>query len=345
MNSTIAIAGLLSSFMALFLAAFLVLLPSPTRLANILLALFLVATATDISAWFMGDWWHSHPKISVLRPISSALQMPLFAGFILHSCFQDARLRARDAIHLMPALLVAGFILTGTPMPWLFLLLELQYLVYICAAILTLWRLNNRLKANFVGRSPSLHWLALLVATSLLAHGLYVTRTLLSNELSAQLSLTLGSLAALLVLAITMWIALCALLKPATFRGGDRLLASAVKAIEPGFASEYDRLALFMDEHHPYLDPDLSLERLSRRTGIGSKTLSALINQRQGVHFFDYINRFRVDRAKELLADSDRTVTEILYASGFNSKSTFNTAFRKHAGTTPSAYRREHREM
>ena len=345
MNSSIAIAGLLSAFMSLFVAVFLALVPSRTRLANTLLALFLVATAIDISAWFMSDWWLSRPGISMFRPVLSALQMPLFTGFILHSCFQDARLRSRDTVHLIPAALVAGFIMTGTPMPWLFALLETQYVVYIGISILTLWQFHSRVKANFVGRSPVLRWLTLLIASSLCAHGLYVGRTLFSSNMSANLALTLNSIAALLVLAITIWIGLNALLNPATFRGGDRLLASAAKPIDPVTASEYERLVRFMDEQRPYLDPDLSLERLSRRSGIGSKTLSALINQRHGAHFFDYINRFRIDHAKGLLVDNGQTITDILYASGFNSKSTFNTAFRKHTGMTPSAFRREYQEI
>lgn len=342
MNSIVHVAATLGSFMALLLAAFLVIVPSRSRLANVLLALFLVATAIDISAWFMGRWWTAHPAISSLRPVLSALQMPLFTGFIWLSCFQQRRLRPLDAAHLLPALCVLGFVVSNTPMPHFRPLMELQYIVYICIAIFALWRVDQLLSARFVGRSASWRWLALLVASSLLAHGLYVVRTVLSPNLPVELSILLQSLAALLVLAITVWIAFQALLSPNLFRGGDRLLASAARAMDEDSDNGPDRLAEFMEEQHPYLDPDLSLSRLARRSGITPKELSGLINQRHGSHFFDFVNRYRIDYAKTLLAETKQTVTDILYASGFNAKSSFNTAFRKHTGMTPSAYRRNH---
>lgn len=325
--------------MALLLASFLVVVPSRTRQANILFAFFLVATAVDISAWFMNDWWGAHPGISAFRPVVAALQMPLFTGFIVHTCFQNARLRAWDALHLAPALLIMGFVMTDTAMPWLGILLELQYVAYIGTAIFALWQFHRRIGLRFAAPSPSLRWLVLMVGASLLAHGFYVGRTLVAPRLPAELAEFLQAVAALLVLFITIWIAFEALLKPERFRGGDKVLASGAKAVDPGSTNQRDQLARFMQEQRPYLDPDLSLERLARRSGIGSKALSTLINQTHGAHFFDFINRLRIDHAKQLLADTDRTVTDILYASGFNSKSTFNVAFRKHSGTTPSAYR------
>ena len=153
--------------------------------------------------------------------------------------------------------------------------------------------------------------------------------------------------AALLVLGITVAIAFQALLSPQVFRGADRLLVSAAKQINDRSDGEgtgdYQHLAAFMEQQHPYLDPDMSLSRLARRSGIPAKVLSALINQRRGLHFFDFLNHYRIEHAQGLLTDSDQSVTGILYASGFNAKSSFNTAFKKHVGMTPSAYRKKHR--
>lgn len=342
MNTVIPIIALLGAFLSLLLAAFLIVLPSRIRLANALLALFLAATAIDISAWFMGGWWGAHPAISSFRPVLSALQMPLFTGFIWLTCFQERRLKAWDLVHLLPALFVFGFFADGTPMPWLRPLLELQFAVYICISIFTLWRFDRLLRARFVVRSRSWRWLALLVAFSLLAHGLYIVRTVFAQSISVELSIFLQVIAALLVLGITLWIAFQALLKPDLFRSGDRLLVSAASAMVDGFSDEHERLAVFMEEQRPYLDPDLTLSRLAGRSGIAAKGLSALINQRHGLHFFDFVNSYRIDHAKTLLVETEQDVTNIIYASGFNAKSSFNTAFRKHTNTTPTAYRRDH---
>jgi AraC-like DNA-binding protein len=73
------------------------------------------------------------------------------------------------------------------------------------------------------------------------------------------------------------------------------------------------------------------------------RDLSLLINHKLDQHFFDFINSFRIEKAKKILEDSSKnktTVLEILYEVGFNSKSSFNTAFKKHVGLTPTQYRK-----
>jgi len=62
-----------------------------------------------------------------------------------------------------------------------------------------------------------------------------------------------------------------------------------------------------------------------------------------GQHFFDFINRYRVNAAAKLLETTEKpkpTVLEILYKVGFNSKSSFNTAFKNQFGLTPTQYRK-----
>jgi len=98
-----------------------------------------------------------------------------------------------------------------------------------------------------------------------------------------------------------------------------------------------------MKNNEPYLDPSLSIHELARQTRIPTRELSILINHTLNKHFFDFVNEYRIDKAKQLLVDPDKkalTVLEILYDVGFNSKSSFNTAFKKHTGFTPTKYRR-----
>ncbi|MCO6477328.1 MAG: AraC family transcriptional regulator, partial [Phaeodactylibacter sp.] len=69
------------------------------------------------------------------------------------------------------------------------------------------------------------------------------------------------------------------------------------------------------------------------------------INSVGGQSFFDYINGYRVFTAQELLADKDKglSLREVMYAAGFHSKHTFETAFRKVAGMTPDQFTRKNR--
>ncbi|MES9930149.1 MAG: helix-turn-helix domain-containing protein, partial [Candidatus Thiodiazotropha sp. 6PDIVS] len=70
--------------------------------------------------------------------------------------------------------------------------------------------------------------------------------------------------------------------------------------------------------------------------------LSQVINEQSGYNFFDFINRYRVDEAKRCLTtpSGQSNVLSIALDSGFNSKSAFYTAFKRHTGQTPSQYRK-----
>lgn len=84
----------------------------------------------------------------------------------------------------------------------------------------------------------------------------------------------------------------------------------------------------------------VTLPRLSEHLGIRPDQLSELINQDMGMNFSTFINTIRIHRSCELMADSpEKTITEILYESGFNSKTPFNMAFREIMNMSPSDYR------
>jgi len=101
-----------------------------------------------------------------------------------------------------------------------------------------------------------------------------------------------------------------------------------------------------MRERRLYRAPFFGLGDLSAETGVSPHRISQVLNQHLGMHFFDYVNRWRVAEARErLAADPDARIIAVAEAVGFNSKSTFNAAFRKHAGTTPSEWRRQGRPL
>ncbi|MFM4824058.1 helix-turn-helix domain-containing protein [Aeromonas bivalvium] len=89
-----------------------------------------------------------------------------------------------------------------------------------------------------------------------------------------------------------------------------------------------------------FRDPALSLGKLAQLCGLSTHQASSAINGCSGGNFYDWLNRHRVEEAKRLLQESDETVASVCYQAGFNSKSTFNTAFRRHTGQTPSEFRR-----
>jgi AraC-like DNA-binding protein len=106
---------------------------------------------------------------------------------------------------------------------------------------------------------------------------------------------------------------------------------------------EYAReLQNYMENKKPFLNPMLSLNDLAQELALPSHDLSQILNTSFHQRFFDYINRYRVEESKRLIlesANNGKTILDILYESGFNSKSVFNTAFKKHTGMTPSEFK------
>ncbi|MEM6301904.1 MAG: helix-turn-helix domain-containing protein [Pseudomonadota bacterium] len=103
-------------------------------------------------------------------------------------------------------------------------------------------------------------------------------------------------------------------------------------------------LESLMREEQAYLDPELSLPRLAERMGCSVNHLSQVINAGYSMSFFDYINQFRVREAAHMLRQPDcrfPAILDVALSVGFNSTSTFYTAFKKETGQTPAKYRRE----
>ena len=108
----------------------------------------------------------------------------------------------------------------------------------------------------------------------------------------------------------------------------------------------FKELDFLMKEEKIYIDPNLGLENISKRLQISSNYLSRLINQLGGCNFSDYINSYRVEEVKFKLKDPDfdsYTVLSIAMECGFNSKSPFYSAFKKHTGVSPKEYRQQQR--
>ena len=112
---------------------------------------------------------------------------------------------------------------------------------------------------------------------------------------------------------------------------------------EEQLAQYKQRLECVMQAEQAYLRSDLTLPRLAKLIDCSVNHLSQVINAGFGMSFFDYLNRFRVEHAKLLLAEADgrpNAVLNIAFTVGFNSNSAFYAAFKKHVGQTPAQYRR-----
>ncbi len=104
-----------------------------------------------------------------------------------------------------------------------------------------------------------------------------------------------------------------------------------------------EKLKKIMLTELPFLDSKITVYQLAKMIDTNEKYLSNYLNEVHNLNFYNYINQFRISQAKELLVDplhENYTIETIGNMSGFNSKSSFNSAFKKETGLTPSEYKK-----
>lgn len=90
-----------------------------------------------------------------------------------------------------------------------------------------------------------------------------------------------------------------------------------------------------------FLDSELTLKKLAAQAGANTSSLSKALNENLGMGFSDFVNHFRIEEAKRIMAADERSewdLVDICYEVGFNSMSSFYRVFKMHAGTTPMEF-------
>ncbi|PKL35611.1 MAG: hypothetical protein CVV44_18950 [Spirochaetae bacterium HGW-Spirochaetae-1] len=150
-------------------------------------------------------------------------------------------------------------------------------------------------------------------------------------------------------------IAFLAMIQPEIFNR-VRLMERAVPHEETASGPRYEKLRLpapeeeshvrklraYMTEHKPYLREELTLQDMADELSLSTHHLSMILNIHFKQNFYNFVNSYRIADVKEKLLHPDfknQNILSIAYSAGFNSKSTFNTMFKKFTGKTPREYR------
>ncbi len=132
--------------------------------------------------------------------------------------------------------------------------------------------------------------------------------------------------------------------------GYNRMLRIVIQKVkyEQSYITNIDaesvqkQLTELMDEEKAFADEDMSLNKLASELAITPHQLSQILNERLKKNFHTFINEYRIEEAKKLLVeDSDRSILSVSIAVGYNSYTTFCTAFSKQTGLSPSKYRKK----
>lgn len=100
----------------------------------------------------------------------------------------------------------------------------------------------------------------------------------------------------------------------------------------------------FLEEKELYLIPDLKLDLFAEQFSVCPRVLSEIINKEFKTNFNDYINSYRINHSIQLLKENCKsqniTISEIMYCSGFNSRSVFYVYFKDKTGKTPKEFKK-----
>ncbi|WP_109437331.1 AraC family transcriptional regulator [Aquimarina sp. AU119] len=360
-------------FISLLLALFVLTVKTSNKKANTFLGIYFLIFAIHISVFFYSKYITLPVVLEMLRDHIAFFTSPLLFLYLLASIYSDFRYKPKYLLHTLPFLIQ---ILLFSPRFYFadqntrdFLLKNLNTTIegklsiifgllvaffYLVVMFIELKKYKQLLLENYSNKSAfNYKWLyQLLIILSIIfsfsffkqAYKFYGTNIEILNTLRIMLTLVL--------LVFLTWIVLKSMYYPNLFRNINTKHVSIkgivkenniVHIVNKNAKDDINRLLIFMKKEEPYLDATLTLQKLAEQLGLPNRTLSVLINHNLNQRFFDFINQFRIEKAKKMLLNSNNaklTIQQIMYDVGFNSKSSFYTAFKKETGVTPSEYKK-----
>ncbi|GAB2505461.1 helix-turn-helix domain-containing protein [Microbulbifer agarilyticus] len=368
---------LMTAMQCLFFAALLLITNVSKQVSTYFLAAFLFAHAfIPLHELVL---WGAEFKFAVREWLPQVYFLGGFAyyldGMLLYFCvksliFRDFSLCRRDAVHLLPfvfALIYMSVVFFRLPLEQRLELIESETLVYgwhyvvvefLCKSLRVtycLWSLL--LLVQYTRRLMSTHsnvekvdvtWIRALVFGFLVVMMMEAVLSVakmfsLYQPYDLGVFENIGLTGYYTVFVLVNLLVFTGVRYFASFEsvhGPEKVRKSGGEQVcNPALAEEIDQK---MNLEKFYLQPEITIDLLAEGLGMLPRDLSMIINRHFEVNFYEFINRYRIEEAMRLLRSTDgqgKTITDIYLEVGFNSKSVFNTFFKKAAGMTPSQYR------
>lgn len=229
-------------------------------------------------------------------------------------------------------------------------IIALSNLGYTLWGLLLIKRYRQKLKTYFSRTETiDLAWLKFLLISALICYmcisGLYILDSIVGLVSYATLQLFGFSIASVFVMVLGFF----GLKRGSIFTSssigfdmeGAISISSSTAPLNRDEEAFVHKLLAHMKNSKPFLNPDITLARLSEEIGVSPEYLSGVINGRLNMNFFDFVNHHRIEEFKTLCREPKNhnlTLISLAYDCGFNSKATFNRVFKKSVGITPSEY-------
>lgn len=320
----------------LILAVYLLFLKRKRILSNILLAILLLVMAFRVGKSVLFIYANDLEFTIIIIGLSTLLILgPLLCFYGKSLIVPEYKFNKKELLHFTPFLVLFGlsFFLTeqwflSHGIFWSFLLLGFTY-SHLAFYIFKFWYLIP--KMNDLTTKPQkliIQWLKhLFLGISI------IWFSYMLNIFEDQIPYILGPI----IYSISIYF-----LTYKAFHLGVLSLNGSVFKIEKEKIMLFGKIDDYITVEKLFLNSNITLDRVSELTSVTPHQISSIINEQTGYNFNNYINQYRIAEAKRLLeADTDRryTISSIAYDVGFNSLSSFNSAFKKFENLTPSKYR------
>ncbi|HNP17193.1 MAG TPA: AraC family transcriptional regulator [Fulvivirga sp.] len=294
-----------------------------------------------------------------IGPFFGLVYGPLFFFYTKALIYADWKFKKYEALHFLPSLLAIMLIAVNPELLYSSdIILIVTIGISLCIGTYlyisyrkVMWFQQNlkNLKSSIM--TGNLNWLRFLIISTAIIFTIALCEAIISQyEWLDNLTIILLYLFVLLFLNR---INNKGLKQPEIFYGITNQDLVLTKEIENKYSTSnltdseallyIDKLSNHMSTKEPFLQFEISLEDLANQTDIPSRYLSQILNERFNKNFFDFVNGYRIERAKNLLLNEKLRINEVMYDAGFSSKSTFNHVFKKEVGCTPSNYRRNNK--
>ncbi|PKI17057.1 helix-turn-helix domain-containing protein [Colwellia sp. 12G3] len=378
--NTLDLALLFTIYQCVLFAFFLLLIKKGKKQSNVLLALFLLSyaaipldTLINFGEEFRQFAIAFSPNIFYVFGLAYWLEAVLLLFYVRSLIYKDFSFKRIDLLYLLPFVLylfyetsnwymidsatkiaiLNGYHIEAEPFYTRFINLFRECFRAFCGVLclLELRHYQKQIKDNFADiEEVDLTWLKILVIGFLIIKVQAVLVTIgymTSIDLNFYINYpVIGQVSNFMVMFLISFLIFFSLGVSNIFHGIDSSTVTnqEKQSIDP---AQISALTLYMQEHKPYLNHLLTLDNLATQTFMPSRQLSQVINRHFEKNFFEFINSYRIEESKILLAKEENakvTMLEIMAQAGFNSKATFNTFFKKSAGMTPTQFRKEQRE-
>jgi len=316
--------------------------------SNVYLVLYFLSQIVGI-AYFSFEKGSDTSLLSALVRSIVIMWGPLFYLFITSSIFPYFKFSLKTLLHFVPAFVVFISLLLTPKLwflqtSWIFVFVfNMLIIIYNVAAFYN-YSVYRKQQNNFSGHKiVSEKW----VKIALFGFAISCCIVQVCNHFGEFLGFTftlrniIGNLAFLIFFCVLLYVAITNRILIDQSEITDKYKSSPISN------TDAQKLLEILEQHmivnKPFIDQDLNLKGLAISLHISERHLSQIINQYKNQNFSEYINYHRVQYAMELLkhpVNKERTMFSILLDSGFNSKTTFNTSFKKITNFTPIEFKK-----